>query len=241
MELVNESLRPIVLRSAELVLDDQTVSKASGWISDVGLLENAASDPSRLVASQRSFPIGLQAREGKSVVLLMDLWSPFVTAASETDKSTARGTFRQLTATLASLSPDGESSRLELRLDHVPGGSHTYPVMAASAPTSSIEAMESAAAMLRRIPQRFWVADLLGKGKHVTGLTLRRRFAGADEIDLAQLDVWNVRTPFRRTLDRPVIARQQTPVPATRPPSRRIHRDLSSGRPDRRLQVVRGH
>ena len=102
-ELVNESLRPVVLRSAELLLDGKTVAKASGWIGDVGLLERATSEPTRLATSQRTFPIGLGTREGKSVVLMMDLWTPFVDASSEADESAARATFRQLTATLASL------------------------------------------------------------------------------------------------------------------------------------------
>ena len=137
-ELVNESLRPVVLRSAELLLDGEAVAKASGWIGDVGLLERATSEPTRLVTSQRAFPIGLGAREGKSVVLMMDLWTPFVDASSDADESAARASFRQLTATLASLPADAESSRLKVKLDHVPGGSDVYPVTAVTVPTSSV-------------------------------------------------------------------------------------------------------
>ena len=57
------------------------------------------------------------------------------------------------------------------------------------------------------------MVDLLTSGKELDGITLRRRFAGADEVDLAQLDVWNVRSPFHRTSTRPVVARQQTLFP----------------------------
>jgi hypothetical protein len=212
-ELVNESLRPVVIRSADLLLDGEVVSKASGWIGDAGLLERAASEPSRLTTSMRTFPIGLGAREGKSVVLMMDVWTPFVDASSDSDESAARGSFRQLTATLASLPTDRESDRLKVRLNHVPGGSHLYPVSAVSVPSSSVDAIETAGALLRRVPPQLWVVDLLTRGKGLRGITLRRRFAGADEVDLARLDIWNVRSPFHRTLVRPVVARQQTLFP----------------------------
>ena len=213
VELVNESLRPVVLRSAELLLDGEVVSKANGWISDIGLLERAASDPTKLSAAQRAFPIGLQAREGKSVALMMDVWTPFANAPTQADGSAARANFRQLTATLASLSSDQEASRLRLRVNRAPGGTAVYPVTAVSTPTTSVDAIESASALLRRIPPQYWIVGLLSQRGALEGLTVRRRFAGADEIDLAQLDVWNVRTPYHRTVIRPVVARQQTYFP----------------------------
>ena len=80
-------------------------------------------------------------------------------------------------------------------------------------PSASVDAIESAAALLRRVPPQFWVVDFLERGRDLAGLTLRRRFAGADEVDLARLDVWNVRTAFHRTTVRPVVARQQTLFP----------------------------
>ena len=88
--LVNESLRPIVLRSAALLLDGATVAQATGWIDDVRLLDSAASDPSSVSAAQQTFPIGLAEREGKSVAFIMDVWTPFVDASSDADKSAAR-------------------------------------------------------------------------------------------------------------------------------------------------------
>lgn len=144
---------------------------------------------------------------------MMDLWSPVVDASSDAEQSAARGSFRRLTATLASLPPDGEETTLQLSLDHVPGGTSVYPVAAATVPTSSESAIESAGALARRVPPRLWVVDLLTQGTQVRGITLRRRFAGADEIDLARLDVWDAQSPFHRTLVRPVVARQQTLFP----------------------------
>lgn len=216
--LVNESLRPIVIRSAALVLDGEAVSQAIGWIDDVRLLEGTASDPSRTSAAQQTFPIGLAAREGKSVAFVMDVWTPFVDASSEADQSAARGTFRQLTATLASLPSDASASRLQLRIDHVPGGSELYPVRAVTVPSGSVDAIESAAALLRQVPPQFWVVDLLERDRRLAGLTLRRRIAGADEIDLVRLDLWNVRTEAHRKLVRPVVARQQTLFPLSNLP-----------------------
>lgn len=213
--LVNESLRPIVLRSAALLLDGATVAQATGWIDDVRLLDSAASDPSSVSAAQQTFPIGLAEREGKSVAFIMDVWTPFVDASSDADKSAARGTFRQLTATLASLPSDAAPSRLKLRIDHVPGGSESYPVSAVTVPSASVDAIESAAALLRRVPPQFWVVDFLKRGRDLAGITLRRRIAGADEVDLVRLDLWNLRTAVHRRTVRPVVARQQTLFPLT--------------------------
>jgi hypothetical protein len=218
VELVNQSLRPIVVRSAALLLDGEVVSEASGWIDDVRLVEEAASDPARLRAAGLTFPIGLAAREGKSVALMMDVWTPFVDAASAADESAARNRFRQLASTLASLHTGEGSDRLELRVEHVPGGSSTYPISAVVAASSSVATIESAAALLRRIPPQFWVVDLLERDNALAGLTLRRRFAGTDEVDLVRLDVWNVRSAFHRSVVRPVVARQQTLFPVDRLP-----------------------
>src|SRR5215208_862713 len=96
VELVNEGLRPIVVRSAQLLMDDAPVASASAWIDDVGVLDDAASEPSRLISSQRTFPISLDAREGKAVALLMDVWTPLVGASSDKDERAAKKTFRQL-------------------------------------------------------------------------------------------------------------------------------------------------
>ena len=64
VELVNESLRPIVLRSAQLLfLDGEVVSTATSWLDDVAALDAAASQPARLALAQKTFPIGLRARE----------------------------------------------------------------------------------------------------------------------------------------------------------------------------------
>ena len=207
VELVNESLRPIVLRSAQLLLDGDVVSDANGWIADVGMLEEAASDPSRLTASRRTFPIGLGAREGKSVAIMMDLWTP----SSQTNEGAGARTFVQLTAAVASLAGTGESERLQLRLDHVPGGSDLYPVSAVTVPTSSASDLEHA--VLRRAPPQLWEVELRPDRSRLAGITLRRLFAGVDELDLARLDIWNVRTAFHYSDARPVLARQQTFFP----------------------------
>ena len=211
--LVNQSLRPIVIQSAALLLDGETVSQAIGWIDDVRLLESAASDPSSVSTAQQTFPIGLAAREGKSVAFIMDVWTPFVDASSEADQKAARGTFRQLTATLASLPSDASASRLQLRIDHIPGGGELYPVSAVTVPSTSVDAIESAAALLRHVPPQFWVVDFLKRRGDLAGITLRRRIAGADEVDLARLDVWNLQTAVHRISVRPVVARQQTLFP----------------------------
>jgi hypothetical protein len=168
------------------------------------------------MAARRAFPIGLAARQGKSVVIMMNLWTPVDGASPVADAGFDR-TLRELTATLASLTSDAPSDRLQLRLDHVPGGSHVYPVSAVSLPTSSAAAVESAGALegalLRRVSPQLWKVDLLTHGKRLAGIILRRLFAGADELDLARLDLWKVRSQFHRTLRRPVLARKLTLFP----------------------------
>jgi hypothetical protein len=213
VELVNEGLRPIVVRSAQLLLDDAPVANASAWIDDAGVLEDAASEPSRLISSQRTFPISLDAREGKAVALVMDVWTPLVGASSEKAEKAARDKFKELTASLALLSPGAESRELQLQLDRAPGGIGLFPVSGVSVPTSSVDAIDAAGALLRRVPPQFWKVGLFQRGDALAGMTLRRRFAGANEIDLARLDIWNLHALFHGSFVRPVIARQRTLFP----------------------------
>ena len=210
VELVNGELRPVVVRSADLLLDGEVVSAASGWVDNVGLLDQAASNPSLLRGALRTFPITLDARAGKEVALMMDVWSPLVGASSTRDETVTRKSFRELTATLATLPIGAESDRLRLRLNHAPGGSDLYALSAVRTPTSSVSVVEAAAALMNSVPPQLWAID---RPEGLAGITIRRRLAGADEIDLVRLDLWNDQSPFHLTFVRPVVARQQTFFP----------------------------
>ena len=238
VELVNESLRPVVLRSAELHpgregrrqgerLDRRCRAARAG---DLG------ADAPRCVTADVPHRSGsTRGQERRAHDGRLD---SVRRASSDADESAARGSFRQLTATLASLPEDQEQpAKGEARPRS--GWNDLYPVTAVNVPASSVDAIETAGALLRRVPPQFWVVDLLARGKELEGITLRRRFAGADEVDLAQLDVWNVRSPFHRTSTRPVVARQQTLFPLDNLAPRQLHRDGPGQRPGRRVQVVR--
>jgi hypothetical protein len=85
MEVVNASLRPVIVRSADLVLDGEVVAHASAYLDDPKVLDSARANPTLISDRSRPFPIGLGARSGRSLVVVMDVWRPV--ARAETRRS----------------------------------------------------------------------------------------------------------------------------------------------------------
>jgi hypothetical protein len=213
VELVNASLRPVIVRSASLVLDGGVAARASGYLDDPKLLDRARAEPALIGDSASSFPIGLGAREGRSVVLLMDVWRPLVAAETARLEQAARKQLVRLLAVLAALPAERRSDRLLLRLEHEPGGEQEVPVQGLSVPPARAEVTNDAAAMARTAPPQAWIAKLHEQPGGAIGLMLRRTVSAGGRVELVLLDVWRERSAFHRQLVRPVVGQQSTLFP----------------------------
>jgi hypothetical protein len=223
VELVNQSLRPIIIRSASLWDAGEKISDGVGYLDDVKLLELSNVDPAALGRSRRDFPITLGERQGRTVAVLMDVWTPVMTAASSSGEQSARARLNRFLTRIAGLSQTtGASPReIELRIDSVPGGSRSFPVK--SAPPSAVypEAIKSANAIEKQTSFQTWKVDPFVRKKVLAGLRLRRTFAGTGEVDIVHLDLWQEGSPAHRRISRPVVGQQSTLFPLSGlPPGR---------------------
>src|SRR5215204_7429713 len=110
VEIVNRSLRPVIVRRASLWAAGEHLSEATGYLDDVRVLDASAANPESVTQGRRQLPMTVSAREGRTVALLMDVWTPIVTAASPTEERSAR---RRLNRFLTDIgSPDRKSTRL---------------------------------------------------------------------------------------------------------------------------------
>jgi hypothetical protein len=212
VEIVNRSLRPVIVRRASLWAAGEQLSEATGYLEDVRVLDASAANPESVTQRRRQFPITVNAREGRTVALLMDVWTPIVTAPSPTEERAAR---RRLNRFLTDIgSPESpEDDEIELRVEHVPGGGGTFPVRRFRPPPAYLEAIRSASAIQKQRRSNFWVVAPHIRQKDFVGLVLRRRFSGTGQVDLVRLDVWKEGSSYHRVSTRPVVAQQSTVFP----------------------------
>jgi hypothetical protein len=212
VQLVNESLRPVIVQGASLWVDDREMTSAVGYLPDGHLLDRSATAPATITDARLDFPLSLNAREGRSIAVLMDVWRPVVTAESSEDALVARRKLNQFLTSVGSLAEESER-RIELGLDLVPGGFQRFDVRGLVEPGIYPEAIRDASAIQRQAPVQTWLVEPYVTTKGLEGLTLRRRFAAADQVDLVQLDVWNVQSQFHRAYERPVLGQQAQVFP----------------------------
>jgi hypothetical protein len=214
VELVNESLRPVIVRGASLWADREKLSEGVGFLEDVNLLDVSNVDPAAVSRGRRNFPITLNAREGRTVAVLMDVWRPVLAASSPARSRDARSRLNHFLTQLSGLSVGREA--IELRLDHEPGGSRSFAVRRVTPPDPYPEAIQNASAIDKQAPFQIWLVSPLAKGKVLAGLQLRRTFAGTGQVNLVRLDVWREGSLLHRSFTRPVVGRQSTlfPLPA---------------------------
>jgi hypothetical protein len=218
VEIVNRSLRPVIVRGASLWAGGEKLSEATGYLEDVTVLDESAANPQSVTQRRRHFPITVNAREGRTFALLMDVWTPILAAPTTSREQAARRRLNQFLTRVAS----PESSRdedIELRLEHVPGGSGTFVVRRLRPPETYQEAIRSASSVQKQLSSNFWVVTPHVQGERFVGLVLRRRFSGAGQVDLVRLDVWKDGSPYYRSLIRPVVAQQSTLFPLPRLPA----------------------
>jgi hypothetical protein len=208
VQLVNESLRPVIVQSASLLVGDTKISDATGYLEDPHILDRSTLDPAAITNSRLDFPLSLNQREGRSVAILMDVWKPIVSAGTDEAALNARNSLNQLLTSVGSLATGGQH-RIELGLELAPGGFQRFPVRSSVQPGIYPEAIRDASAIQRQAPVQNWVIEPLVIGeKRLVGLHLRRRFAGEGRVDLVQLDVWKEGSAYHRTFTRPVVGQQ---------------------------------
>ena len=206
-QLVNKSLRPVIVQGASLWVDGNKISEATGYLDDARLLDRSTVSPASITDERADFPISLNAREGRPVAVLMDVWRPIVAAESPEAALNARNSLNQLLTSVGSLASGGEHA-IELGLDLAPGGLKRFPIASRVEPGIYPEAIRDASAIQRQAPLQNWLVEPLAEKGRLVGLSLRRRFAGGGQADLVRLDVWKERSPYHRMYTRPVLGQQ---------------------------------
>jgi hypothetical protein len=220
-QLVNKSLRPVIVQSGSLWVDGKKISDATGYLEDARLLDRSTLSPGAITAERLDFPISLNAREGRSMAVLMDVWRPIVAADSPEAALNARNSLNQLLTSVGSLASGGEHE-IELGLDLAPGGFKRFPIRNRVEPGIYPEAIRDASAIQRQAPLENWLVEPYVANKALAGLSLRRRFAGGGQADLVRLDVWQERSPYHRTFTRPVLGQQAQLFPLKLPNGRYV-------------------
>jgi hypothetical protein len=212
VEIVNRSLRPVIVRRASLWAHGAKLSEATGYLEDAKILDASAANPEAVTQRKRQLPITVNAREGRTVAFLMDVWTPIVTATSPTEEQGARRRLNQFLTRVGSPAAS-QDEEIELRVEHVPGGGGSFPVRNLRSPPAYLEAIRSASSVQKQLLSNFWLVGPHVRRNEFVGLVLRRRFSGTGQVDLVRVDVWREGSLYHRGLSRPVVAQQSTLFP----------------------------
>jgi hypothetical protein len=219
VQLVNQSLRPVIVRSASLWQGQTRVADASGYLEDARALDRANIDPAAISQDRLNFPLGLNAREGRTVAFLLDVWRPIVGVADPKAAAEARNRLNQVLIALGRTLSASDARQVELQLELAPGGIRRFPLHRLVTPGVYPEAIRDASEIQHETTLQNWVVAPLRKGRRLIGLLLRRTFAGAGEVDLVRLEVWKERSRLHQTIVRPVVGQQDRLFPLARLPS----------------------
>ena len=138
-QLVNESLRPVIVESASLWVDGREVTDATGYLADAQLLDQSAFAPATITDARLDFPISMNAREGRSVAILMDVWRPIVAAAGTNEALSARRELNHFLTSVGSLGAGDrppDRARPRACTGWIPAVRHTRPHRAWDLPGS---------------------------------------------------------------------------------------------------------
>jgi hypothetical protein len=206
VQLVNQSLRPVIVRSASLWQGKKRLAAATGYLPNARVLDRADADPSTLVSGLADFPLNLGAREGRAAAFVLDVWS----GVSDSPSRAAAAARNNLNLTLKALDPDWSPKLpLTLELDLSPGGHRRFALKDLNPLTAAQRATQEVATA----PQANWVVAPLGSPPKLIGLLLRHASAGIGEVDLVRLDVWKQDSSLHRSITRPVLSEQATTFP----------------------------
>lgn len=197
ISLVNDSLRPVIVRSMRLKVSGKPVARIASFLSD----DRAGSDASSLgdepLEEARALPLALAARGTRTLVGLAD----FTAAAAQARRGKktplvmrAREFCRELPRTLPLTGRLVETSsrtlsKLELELDVDPGGAQIVPVN------------------LGRVVggANAWRMDVTGARIHPNGIVFWRRIAAPSALRFITLKIWTWDGHMRRSASLPVV------------------------------------
>ena len=237
-QLVNKSLRPVIVQGGSLWVDGNKISDATGFLDDASPPRPVESVPRRDHRRTTGLPDQPQCtRRTVDGPCCMDVWRPIVAADSPEAALNARSSLNQLLTSVGSLASGGEHE-IELGLDLAPGGVKRFPI----AEPSRARHLPGSDSQRERHPAAGPARELARRRRrhqqgNMAGLSLRRRFAGGGQADLVRLDVWQERSPYHRTYTRPVLGQQAQLFPL-RAAGRTVRGDLPAGRRRRRLSLV---
>ena len=200
VQVVNQSLRPVIVRGAALYDGKKRLARATGYFTDASVLDNAEVDPSQLTSRLTNLPLNLGAREGRPMALLLDVWN----GVSENADAKAQAARARLTDTLNGLDPISTATKpLTLQLDLAPGGQRRFV----------LRSVATRAAAQQPGTGSGWVLSPLGSPPKLLGLLLRNPGAGVREVDLVRLDLWKADSTLHRFMTRPVLGQQAATFP----------------------------
>jgi hypothetical protein len=204
LQLVNQSLRPVIVRSVSLWEGGTKLATATGYTQDARRLDEAQLDPAALTNGLLDFPLNVGAREGRTTALLLDIWNGvFATGAAAT------AALHKLNRTLSGLGPRSpKTAPFELQIDLAPGGPRRFPLQ--SLAPSFHSAAEAEPATATATPA--WLVSPIGHHR-LAGLFLRRTGADAGAVDLVKLDLWKYGSALQRSISRPVIGHEAAMFP----------------------------
>ena len=200
VQVVNQSLRPVVVRGASLYGGTDRLARATGYFTDTRVLDSAEVDPTQLTSRLTNLPLNIGAREGRAMALLLDVWK----GVSEDANPKAQAARTRLNDTLNGLDPVSTTTKsLTLVLDLAPGGSRRFVLRSVGTPAASQQPGTGSG----------WVLSPLGSPPKLLGLLLRNPSAGVREVDLVRLDLWKADSTLHRSMTRPVLGQQAATFP----------------------------
>jgi hypothetical protein len=203
LQLVNQSLRPVIVRGVSLWQGGIELARATGYAQDASVLDASELNAAALTNGLLAFPLNVGAREGRTTALLLDVWKGvFATGAA------AKAAVNKLNMTLSGLGPRStETAPFELEIDLAPGGPRRFPLQSL-APSPSPPAAGSEPAT----PTPAWLVSPIGN-RRLTGLLLRRTGGATASVDVVRLDLWRYGSALRRSVLRPVTGHEAAMFP----------------------------
>lgn len=186
--LLNESLRSLIVTSADLYLGDCKLGELVGWLDQPRILDRYPIEPGGVTENLLRPPITVQAREGITYVMMINLSSPC--DASRNSWSREWETKRLAETMNKALSTNSEdSSSLSLQIAHDPGGTTIAPVEVTPEMTPRFE----------------WQTFFVCQRDRITGIAIRRKLAAPRETDVLGLSVWGDGFDFSYATRRPIL------------------------------------
>jgi len=182
ISLVNDSLRPVIIRSMELKVSGRPLAPIAGFLSDTRAGADASALGDEPLEEARSLPFALTARGAQTLIGLADLSAadaqvdqgkrtPLVSRAREFCHELPRASPVERNRS----EPSGRTkSKLELELDVDPGGTQVVPVHLAKVVGGA----------------NAWSMDVTGPKIHPDGIVFGRRIAAPAALRFITLRIW---------------------------------------------------